>query len=129
MLKSTSWMSAKFNWFRLPLSHEVTVGVGAAEEVLGVADDVVDEDALVVECDVVWGVDVVVGCCVALGVVDVVLGGGGGWVVEGGGGEPPPNTQLPYTWPASRPPGTRYWKRPGERSIAAYGHSSHCMGN
>ena len=97
LLKSTSWMSAKFSWFRLPLSHDVTVGGGAAEELVGVVE-VDDEDALVVvECDVVWDVEVEVGvgCGVELWVVDVVLGGGGASVVEGGGGEPPPNTQLP----------------------------------
>ncbi len=81
LLKSTSWMSAKFNWFKLPLSHEVTVGVGAAEELVGVVE-VEDEDedfVLVVECSVVWDVEVevVVGCSVVLCVVDVVLGGGG----------------------------------------------------
>lgn len=46
-------MSAKFSWFRLPLSHDVTVGEGAAEELVGVVE-VDDKDALVVvECDVV----------------------------------------------------------------------------
>ena len=111
LLKSTSWMSAKLNWFRLPVSHEVTVAVGAEDVLDGVVDVVLGVE-LVLVCVVVveWCVVVGGGVDVVEGVAWVVVEGGGGdldVVLVGAGGAPPPKFHWPYTCPIAVPPGTR----------------------
>ena len=119
-------MRARLNWLRLPVSQEVTVAVGADEVDVVEVVLVVEVDECVV--DVLVDVDVVE-CLVDVGLVDVEVVLGGGLdvvvglalvvvVVVSGAGSPPPKSQLPYATPWSKPPGTRYVKRPGERSIA-----------
>lgn len=118
----------------MPVSHEVTVAVGADEVdvdelVVEVVEGMVDELVLVVECLVVVGVvdvdvDVVDG-----GGFDVVVGFSFVVVVDVdvGPGSAAPKFQLPYATPWPSPPGTMYLKSPGEKSIAPKGHSMHCM--